>query len=115
MSKIIKTTDMDINIDTSTILVVEIGMTTFELDERFPWVKIYSTDGESKDLITEIDSKQVQEIVSHEDLKIFALNWYFNNVEIVKSVERTAQEVQVQEQSINFSKPPKGVIIVDSI
>lgn len=101
MSKMIKTTDTNITADTTTILVVEIGMLNFELDERFPWVTVYSLGGESKEFIEEINDGDTAAIVGHEELKRFALNWYFNNVEIVEKLERTAQEVPVQEQSDN--------------
>ena len=40
-------------------------------------IKITDTGGESKEFVTEID----------DDLKIFALNWYFDNVEIAKNIE----------------------------
>ncbi len=41
MSKMIKTTDADIKVETTTTLVVEIGELCFEVDERFPWINVY--------------------------------------------------------------------------
>lgn len=101
MSKMIKTTNADIKVDTSTTLVVEIGELCFEVDERFPWINVYKiTNFIKKEFITEIDEDDMPVFVEHEELKRYCLNWYFNNVEIIASeeLERTAQEVPVQEQ-----------------
>lgn len=98
MSKMIKTTDTEVKVDESTILVIEIGTLSFEVDERFPWISVYLTGEESKEFITEIDEEDMPVFTNHEELKRFCLNWYFNNVEIVNEA-RTAPEVPVQEQS----------------
>ncbi|NRY58847.1 ubiquitin [Clostridium acetobutylicum] len=82
MNKKIKTTDTNINIDESTILVVEIGVLSFEVDERYPWIDVYFIGNESKEFITQIDEEKMPIFVKHEELKRFALNWYFNNVEL---------------------------------
>ncbi|NSA93089.1 hypothetical protein BJV85_001935 [Clostridium acetobutylicum] len=104
MNKKIKTTDTNINIDESTILVVEIGVLSFEVDERYPWIDVYFIGNESKEFITQIDEEKMPIFVKHEELKRFALNWYFNNVEIVKEIKQTAPEVKSQEQlEENFS------------
>ncbi len=102
MSKMIKITDTDIKIEESTILVVEIGTLSFEIDERYPWIDVYLTGGESKEFVTQIDEENMPVFVEHEELKRYCLNWYFNNVEIVKNLERTAPEVPVQEQYITL-------------
>lgn len=86
MSKMIKTTDIDVKVDTSTILVVEIGILSFEVDERYPWINVYLTGGESKEFVTQIDEENMPVFVEYEELKRYCLNWYFNNVEIVKKV-----------------------------
>ena len=104
MSKIIKTTNADITVNTSTTLVVEIGELCFEVDERFPWINVYKiSDFVKKEFITEIDEDDMPIFVEHEELKRYCLNWYFNNVEIIVSedIERTAQEVSVQEQYVS--------------
>lgn len=85
MSKMIKTTDIKVNIDTSSILVVEIGDLSFEKDERYFWIDVYSGSGEEKKFITQIDEDDMPILIEHEELKIYCLNWYFNNVEIVES------------------------------
>ena len=107
MEKMIKTTNSDIKVDTSTTLVVEIGELCFEVDERFPWINVYKiADFVKKEFITEIDEDDMPTFVDHEELKRYCLNWYFNNVEIIASenLERTAQEVPVQEQSNDWIK-----------
>lgn len=86
MDKMIKTTDIDMKIDTSTILVVEIGTFSFEVDERYPWIDVYMIGNESKKFINQIDEENMPAFVNHEELKRFVLNWYFNNVEIVKEI-----------------------------
>ncbi|WP_346868073.1 hypothetical protein [Clostridium sp. UBA1353] len=88
MSKMITTTDTCMEINTTTILVVEIGTLSFELDERFPWIDVYSVGGEHKEFVTQIDEKDMPTMVEHEEFKRFVLNWYFNNVEIVKEINK---------------------------
>lgn len=83
MSKMIKTTDTEMKIDTSSILVVEIGTLSFEVDGRFPWINVYAIGGEHKEFVTEIDEDDMPIFVEHEELKLYCMNWYFNNVEII--------------------------------
>lgn len=93
MEKMIKTTDTNITVDTTTVLVVQIGTLSFELDERFPWIDVYSVGGEHKEFVTQIDEEDMPVIVEHEELKRFALNWYFNNVEVVSNVKIESEEI----------------------
>lgn len=87
MTKMIKTTDTEMKIDTSSILVVEIGTLSFEVDGRFPWINVYAIGGEHKEFVTEIDEDDMPIFVEHEELKRYCMNWYFNNVEIIEKVE----------------------------
>ena len=91
MSKLIKTTDADMKVDITTILVVEIGTFSFEVDSRYPWIDVYMIGGESKAFVSQIDKEDMPIFVEHEELKIFALNWYFNNIEIVKKIACTKE------------------------
>lgn len=104
MSKMIKTTDTNIEVETSEISVVQIGTLSFEVDERYPWIDVYNIGGENKEFILQIDDEDMPIFVQCEVLKRYCLNWYFNNVEIVsdEELERTAQEVPVQEQSTDW-------------
>lgn len=105
MSKMIKTTNTDITVETSTTLVVEIGEFCFEVDERFPWINVYRTvDFTKREYVTEIDEEDMPIFVEHGELERYCLNWYFNNVEVVtnEEIERTAQEVPVQEQLLEI-------------
>lgn len=86
MGKRIKTTNTELGIVTSKIDVVEIADFSFEKDERYPWIDLYSVGNEGKELIEQIDKDINIEIASIEDLKIFALNWFFNNVEISRNL-----------------------------
>ena len=87
MSKRIKTNNNDIGISTTTIEVVTINEISFEHDEELPCVSIYIIGDEDKEFFEEVETPDVIDL---EDLKRFALNWYFNNVEIVKV---TSQEM----------------------
>lgn len=86
MNKMIKTTNTNINVETSNILVAEIGDFSFEKDERYHWIDVYMIGNENKKFVAQIDEENMPTIVEHEELKIFALNWFFNNVEIVNII-----------------------------
>lgn len=92
MRKLLKTTVSDITVDTSTTMVVEIGELSFEVDERFPWINVYKTNDsrQLKEFIAEIDEENQPIFVGSEEsfkeLKAYCLNWYFNNVEVVKDI-----------------------------
>lgn len=93
MSKRIKTTDLEVQIDTTTVNVVEIGIFRFEYDERYPWISVYDIGNEDRALVTEIDDDNMPSFLGSneeifKELKIYCLNWYFNNVEIVKEIKR---------------------------
>ena len=86
MGKLLQITGDDIFISTSTIMVVQIGDFSFEVDERFPWIEVYLTGGEHKKFVTEIDEEDMPTFVDYEKFKVYCLNWFFNNVEIVEEV-----------------------------
>lgn len=90
MEKRVKTTDADIRINTTTIEVVKISGIRFEHDEELPCVQVYADDDSSDtlDFLDEIEETEDDPIVGFEDLKRVALNWYFNNVEIVKEINK---------------------------
>ncbi|MDZ4992922.1 ubiquitin [Clostridium perfringens] len=76
------TTNTNLEVRTTNIQVVEIGDLSFEMDERFPWVDIYLIGDEGRaEFLERIDEEEV--LVGLEELRIFALNWYFKNVEVV--------------------------------
>ncbi|MDU5492411.1 MAG: hypothetical protein E6094_05545 [Clostridium perfringens] len=76
------TTNTDIEVRTTNIQVVEIGDLAFEQDERYPWVDVYLLeDEEEAELLERIDEEEMP--IGLEELRVFALNWYFKNVEIV--------------------------------
>lgn len=88
MSKMIKTSNTDITVETSTTLVVEIGELCFEVDERFPWINVYRiVDFTKRESVTQIDDADMPIFVEHGELERYCLNWYFNNVEIVSDDE----------------------------
>jgi len=82
----IKTTDTNLEVDTSTVMIVRAGSFKFEQEEGRPWISIYleGTTQEDDSFIEEITTDETVGIVDFEDLKRFALNWIFKNVEIVK-------------------------------
>ncbi|MDP4143228.1 MAG: ubiquitin [Bacillota bacterium] len=87
MSKKIRTTDTDLTVTTGTSLIVKVGAFKFIKEETYPWIDIYMTGGKTDELLEQNDSEKTDELIDLEELKIFALNWMFNNVEIVKEIE----------------------------
>lgn len=86
MEKKIKTNYMELDLTTTTIEVVNINGFRFEHDEDLVGVQVYSEtqDDAERVLIDEFEPETT--VVDIDDLKVVALNWYFNNVEIVKDV-----------------------------
>jgi len=104
MIKKIKTTDLDLTVRTSTAIIIQVGLIKFVKDEEYPWIDIFVTGGETDEFIEQEDTENASRVIDLEDLKIFAVNWVFENVEVVKEIkEETAQEVPVQEQSGKFT------------
>ena len=91
MKKKIKIADTKLEIRTTNQMVVEIDSLSFILDEEFPWITVrFSKDGELHEDIDEIDILNEDgsvQVNSLEELKIVGMNWYFNNVKIVKNSE----------------------------
>lgn len=76
------TTNTDLEVKTTNIQVVEIGDLFFEQDERYPWVDIYLIGDEGRaEFLERIDEEEMP--TGLEELRIFALNWYFKNVEVI--------------------------------
>lgn len=85
MSKKIQTTDTNIEVITSTALIVKVGAFKFIKEEDYPWADIYLTGGEVDEFIEQIE---LDEVITIDDLKLKAINWVFDNVEIVKTVTK---------------------------
>lgn len=80
--KLITTNNTDLEVKTTNIQVVEIGDLAFEQDERYPWIDIYLIGNEcGKEFLEQIDKEEMPTRL--EELRTFALNWYFKNVEVV--------------------------------
>ncbi|NEZ74293.1 BC1881 family protein [Clostridium botulinum] len=94
MGKKIKTTDLNLNVSTGTILYVDIDIFRFLYDQEIFCITVQFLDGENYEFFEEVELPEGKVIVNHDDLRKFALNWIFNNVEIVKE----APEVSAQEQ-----------------
>ncbi|MBO0572785.1 ubiquitin [Clostridium botulinum] len=94
MNKKIKTTDLNLNVFTGTMLYVNIDIFRFIYDQEIFNLTIEVLDGENYEFFEEVELPEGKVIVNHDDLRKFALNWIFNNVEIVKE----APEVSAQEQ-----------------
>ncbi|MDU4599284.1 MAG: BC1881 family protein [Clostridium sporogenes] len=94
MNKKIKTTDLNLNVSTGTILYVDIDIFRFLYDQEISCITVQFLDGENYEFFEEVELPEGKVIVNHDDLRKFALNWIFNNVEIVKE----APEVSAQEQ-----------------
>ncbi|KOR24145.1 ubiquitin [Clostridium sp. L74] len=94
MNKKIKTTDLNLNVSTGTILYVDIDIFRFLYDQEIYCITVEVLDGENYEFLEEINLEKDKSNLDHNDLKRFALNWIFKNVEIVKE----APEVPAQEQ-----------------
>lgn len=81
MSKRIKTTDIGFNILESTTEVININGVQFEHNNLEYDVDVYLGNDRT-------DKKYYDsfEIGDDEDFKISCINWYFNNVEVVKDI-----------------------------
>jgi len=83
MNKRIKATDFEMNFNTGSILYVTIDNFKFSTDKELPNLKIEIENHGVFELIEETDLIKGEIIINHKDLKRVALNWIFNNVEIV--------------------------------
>ena len=83
MSKLLKISNTDLTIETSSIMVVQIGNYYFEIDERFSWIEVYLNGKEHKKFVAEIDEDDMP-LADPDEFKMYCLKWFFNNVEIVK-------------------------------
>ncbi|GAA0083174.1 ubiquitin [Clostridium sp. CTA-6] len=84
MNKKIKTTDLNLNVSTGTILYVDIDIFRFLYDSEIFCITVEVIDGENYEFLEEINLEKDRSNLDCNDLKIFALNWIFRNVEIVK-------------------------------
>lgn len=90
MKKIrIKTKDLNMRIDTHNEMVVRIDDLIFICNEELNSVDIMLGErDQGTDYIDTVDNESTSRIVDLEDLKTFAVNWFFENVEIVKELEQ---------------------------
>ncbi|CAL83935.1 ubiquitin [Clostridium botulinum] len=94
MNKKIKTTDLNLNVSTGTMIYVDIDIFRFLYDQEIYCITVEVLDGENYEFLEEINLEKDKSNLDHNDLKKFALNWIFENVEIVKE----APEIPAQEQ-----------------
>jgi len=77
--------DLNMTIDTHNEMVVRIDDVIFIHNEEFTEVSILIGErDQGADFIDIIDNEVTKKIVDLEDLKTFAVNWFFENVEVVK-------------------------------
>lgn len=99
MNKKLITTNTDLAVTTSTAMIVTVGAIKFVKDEEYPWVDVFLTGGEVNEFLIQDDTEEASKVIDLEDLKVFAINWVFQNVKVAKAIEiETAPEVPVQEQ-----------------
>nr|WP_025775181.1 hypothetical protein [Clostridium botulinum] len=84
MGKKIKTTDLNLNVSTGTMLYIDIDIFRFLYDQEIFYITVQFLDGENYKFLEEINLEKDKSILNHNDLKRVALNWIFENVEIVK-------------------------------
>lgn len=77
--------DLNMTIDTHNEMVVRIDDVIFIHNEEFTEVDIMLGErDQGADHIDTVDNEITSKIVDLEDLKTFAVNWFFENVEVVK-------------------------------
>ncbi|ABS41285.1 hypothetical protein [Clostridium botulinum] len=84
MNKKIKTTDLNLNVSTGTLLYIDIDIFRFLYDQEIFCITVQFLDEEDYKFLEEINLEKNKSILNHNDLKRIALNWIFENVEIVK-------------------------------
>ncbi|WP_409068900.1 ubiquitin [Clostridium caseinilyticum] len=105
MNKKIKTTDLNLNVSTGTMIYIDIDIFRFLYDQEIYCIKVEVLDGENYEFLEEINLEKGKSNLDHNDLKRFALNWIFKNVEIVKE----APEVPAQEQYEFIPSTSEGI------
>lgn len=91
MIKKIKTTTTEVETRTSNQMVMEVNNMSFILDEQYPWIKVICCEDVDGEIYVEVDEIDILnedgsvQVNSLGELEVVALNWYFNNVEIVKA------------------------------
>lgn len=84
MDKKIKTTSLNLSTFTGKMIYVGIDIFRFLYDEDTFYLTVEIENQGQFEFLEEIDLPEDETILNHEDLKRIALNWIFNNVEIVK-------------------------------
>ena len=83
-------TYIPMSIEARTDLVVVIEDLTFVKEEGLNYVFVFmGTRAENEDYIDEISLDEDKQVNNLDDLKMLALNWYFDNVEVIKSLNET--------------------------
>ncbi|WP_242844824.1 hypothetical protein [Clostridium botulinum] len=101
MNKKIKTTDLNLNVSTGTILYVDIDIFRFLYDSEIFCITVQFLDGEDYKFLEEISLEKDKINLDYNDLKKIGLDWITNNVEVVRRLEKeVAPEVPVREQRI---------------
>lgn len=89
MIKKIKTTLTEVETRASNQMVVDINNMSFILDEQYPWIKVICCEDADGEISVEVDEIDILnedgsvQVNSLGELEVVALNWYFNNVEVV--------------------------------
>lgn len=79
--KKIKLKDIDLIVNRGTIMYVTVDVFRFVKDESLPCVEVEIEENGEYKLFEELDEDNI--VANHNDLKKIALNWVFNNVEVV--------------------------------
>ena len=77
----------DIKVELSTIMVVEVGDLRFEMDERFPWINVFINDNSDLGYSKIDELEEIKPIITHDDLVVVAMNYYFEKVRMVTEKE----------------------------
>lgn len=95
MNKQIKTTPVgNFGVKEYKANIIELGGIKFIKEDVTPWIDVFLGDNSDHGyaFMDQIDTQEAKSIITLEELKIFAMNWYFNNVEIV-SEDKIKKEI----------------------
>ena len=99
MGKKIKTTDLNLNVSTGTMIYMDIDIFRFIYDSEIFCITVQFLDGEDYKFLEEINLGKDKSNLDHNDLKTVGLDWIKNNVEVISNLEKeVAPEVSVQKQ-----------------
>lgn len=90
--KSIKTTNTNFEVSTEMAMIAKVGSFKFVKEDDYPWIDVFLSGDEEDTLLDQVDDEEANSVIDLKDLEIFALNWVFKNVEVVKEIGEDAKD-----------------------